>query len=222
MATIFTSYAFVDIPAASSLEKRMLDKGHRTILPVGMAVAGNWREKTTKALAASDALVVVLTDAALDSRNVAGEIGAGRVLGSTKGMIVLPVLVGAMGIPDFISDIFCFRCKGTSDLDWDGVAHQLDKAIVDNVKLVPRIFISHRHKDEPIAAGLTALLEQAFYIANVPSPLNERHSVSVESEEDCLQLIDYVATRTSLRRREGTIGKVAQLAKALADNARAT
>ena len=46
--------------------------------------------------------------------------------------------------------------------------------------------------------------------ADVPSPLSERHSISLENEENCLQLIDYVASRTTLTRREGTIGKVAQ------------
>jgi len=52
--------------------------------------------------------------------------------------------------------------------------------------------------------------------ADVPSPLSERHSISLENEENCLQLIDYVASRTTLTRREGTIGKVAQQARLLA------
>jgi len=167
-------------------------------------------------------------------------------------------------------------------------------AIVDNVKPSPRIFISHRHKDEPIIAALVGLLQDAFYIethdirctsvqpytlapgertseilrseiaraelvigvlspdtsesnyvlcelgaswgrdvptfpllvrgatyADVPSPLSERHSMSLEKEENCLQLMDYVARGTSLRRREGVSGKVAQQAKVLAVAAQA-
>jgi hypothetical protein len=56
--------------------------------------------------------------------------------------------------------------------------------------------------------------------ADVPSPLSERHSVSLEKEENCLQLIDYIANRTSLTRRDGTMGKLAQQARALAAAAR--
>jgi hypothetical protein len=195
-----------------------------------------------------------------------------------------------MPIPEFLSDTYCFRFKG----DRDFLVNELDRAINDNVKLIPRIFVSHRHKDEPIAAALTALLEQAFYIdrtdirctsvqpymltpgertsellrteiagaelvigvlspdtadsnyvlcelgaswgrdvptfpvlargatyANVPSPLSERHSMSLESDENCLQLIDYVAAKTTLKRREGNAAKVAQQAKELAEAAKA-
>jgi hypothetical protein len=204
---------------------------------------------------------------------------------------LLPVLVGDIAIPEFIADIYCFRLKDPANLD--SLVDDLDKAIDDNIKLIPRIFISHRHKDEPVVAALTALLEQAFYVersdirctsvqpymltpgertsellrteiagaelvigvltpdtsesnyvlcelgaswgrdvttfpilargatfADVPSPLNERHSMSLETEENCLQLVDYIASKTSLRRRDGAIGKVAQQAKALAAVAR--
>ena len=81
-----------------------------------------------------------------------------------KGMVVLPILVGEMPIPDFISDLYCFRLKSNDKVELAKLADTLDKAIVDDVKSAPRIFISHRHVDEPIAAKLAALLEQAFHI----------------------------------------------------------
>jgi hypothetical protein len=292
MANIFVSHAWTDLDVARDLEARLRDKGHQIRLPVGTAAAGNWRAKYTKALSAADVLVVLITQAALASKNVVGEIGAGRVLEELRGTLLLPILSGDLDIPDFLSDIYCFRLKGPDDTEQ--LVGELEKAISDNVKLMPRIFISHRHKDEPIVAALTALLEQAFCIerndirctsvqpymltpgertsellrseiaraelvigvlspetsgsnyvlcelgaswgrdvstfpvlvqgatyADVPSPLNERHSVSLENEENCLQLVDYVASKTSLRRRDGAVGKVAQQAKALAVAARA-
>jgi hypothetical protein len=287
MANIFLSHAWKDLAIAQDLEARLRAMGHQIRLPVGTAAAGNWRAKYTKALSAADVLVVVITEAALASKNVVGEIGAGRVLEELRGTLLLPVLVGEMDIPDFLSDIYCFRSKGPDDTE--RLVEELEKAIGDNVNLSPRIFISHRHRDEPIVAALAALLEQAFYVerndlrctsvqpymltpgertsellrseiaraelvigvlspdtsesnyvlcelgaswgrdvptfpvlvrgatyADVPSPLSERHSMSLENEENCLQLVDYVASKTSLRRREGTIGKVAQQAKVLA------
>jgi TIR domain len=234
----------------------------------------------------------LITEAALASKNVVGEIGAGRVLEELRETLLLPVLIEKMDIPDFLSDIYCFRLKGPDDMQ--RLVEELEKAIGDNVKLRPRVFISHRHKDELIVAALAALLEQAFYIerndirctsvqpymltpgertsellrseiagaelvigvlspdtsesnyvlcelgaswgrdvptfpvlvrgatyADVPSPLSERHSMSLENEENCLQLVDYVASKTSLRRRDGAIGKVAQQAKVLAVAAQA-
>jgi hypothetical protein len=291
MANIFVSHAWADLALAKTIQLRMSDKGHRSRIPVGAAVAGNWRAKYSQALAGADVLIVLITEASLASRNVLGEIGASRVLEHVRGTILLPVLVGDIAIPEFIADIYCFRLKDPANLD--SLVDDLDKAIDDNIKLIPRIFISHRHKDEPVVAALTALLEQAFYVersdirctsvqpymltpgertsellrteiagaelvigvltrdtsesnyvlcelgaswgrdvttfpilargatfADVPSPLNERHSMSLETEENCLQLVDYIASKTSLRRRDGAIGKVAQQAKALAAVAR--
>ncbi len=287
MTTVFISHAWEDLELARVIQARMTDHGHRSRIPVGTAVAGNWRAKYAQALACADVLIVLVTEASLASRNVLGEIGAARVLEHVRGIILLPVLIGDIAIPEFISDIYCFRLRDPNDLDT--LAKDLCKAIDDNIRLVPRIFISHRHKDEPIVASLTSLLEQAFYVestdirctsvqpymltpgertseqlrkeisgaelvigvlspdtsesnyvlcelgaswgrdvptfpvlirgatfADVPSPLSERHSISLEKEENCLQLIDYIASRTSLRRREGTIGKVAQQARLLA------
>jgi hypothetical protein len=287
MANIFISHAWTDMAAAKLLEQRLLAKGHKSRIPVGTAVAGNWRTKYTAALSAAEVLVVLITEASLASKNVLGEIGAARVLENIQGMLMLPVLAGNMAIPEFLSDIYCFRLETPDQID--ALIEDLNKAIVDNVKLTPRVFISHRHKDEPIVAELTALVEQAFYIdrndirctsvqpymltpgertsellrkeiagaelvigvlspdtsesnyvlcelgaswgrdvptfpvlargatySDIPSPLNERHSISLETDENCLQLVDYIAGKTSLRRRDGAIGKVAQQAKLLA------
>jgi hypothetical protein len=52
--------------------------------------------------------------------------------------------------------------------------------------------------------------------ADIPTPLNERHSVSLENEENCLQLVDYVASKIS----DGAMGKVAHSARLLAEAAK--
>ena len=177
MTTIFVSHAWQDLELARTVQTRMLDNGHRSRIPVGAAVAGNWRAKYAQALASADVLIVLVTEASLASRNVLGEIGAARVLEHVRGMILLPVLVGTLAIPEFISDIYCFRLNDPNDLD--ALAKDLCKAIEDNIRLVPRIFISHRHKDEPIAASLTALLEQAFYVEH-RYPLHIRAAVHAD------------------------------------------
>ena len=280
---------------ASILHRRSkrdsLNKGHRISIPVEFKVAGNWRNKLTKGLITADALIAVLTPAALESRYVLGEIGAGRAMEYSKQMLLIPVLPEPMPIPEFLSDVFCFTLKNGAV---DTLVDELDKAIRDNMRLTPRIFISHRHKDQAIAKALIDLLKCAFYIepadvrctsvqgymltpgertseelrsnlagaelvigllspdttesnyvlaelgaawghdvttfpllargatyADVPSPLNERHCVSLETQENCLELIESVAAKTTLKRREGNIlGKVAQAANALAVAAR--
>ncbi len=115
MSNIFLSHSWSDLPIAQSLERQLLSKGHRTRIPVSSAVAGNWRTKYTKALAASDALVVLLSENALRSSNVLGEVGAWRVMEQSRGTLLLPVLMGDIPIHAFISDIYCFRLKSQDD-----------------------------------------------------------------------------------------------------------
>jgi hypothetical protein len=290
MPRLFVSYSRADEAIAKKVERRLVDMGHEVRIPVGAATAGNWRGKLTAALATSDAVVVILGRAGLASRNVLGEIGAARVMEYTSGTLLLPVLIEDLEIPEFISDVYCFRLSTNDDAEVDALAQLLNKAIVDNARSVPRIFISHMHKDQAIAQELTKLLEQAFYIdqhdirctsvqpymlrpgertserlrseivgaelvmglltaditesnyvlcelgaswgcdvptfpllargatfADVPSPLNERHSLSIEKDDNCLQLVDYIANQVSLRRREGVMGTVAQQAKLLSN-----
>jgi hypothetical protein len=288
MAKIFLSYAVRDgFDLAQKIEKGLKNKGHRISIPVDFMVAGNWRNKLTRGLITSDALIAVLTPLALESRYVLGEIGAGRAMEYSKQMLLVPVLPEPMKIPEFLSDVFCFTLENG---DVDQLVEKLDKAIRDNMRSTPRIFISHRHKDRAIAEALIDLLESAFEVEpadirctsvpgymltpgeltseelrsnlagaelvmgllspdttesnyvlaelgaawgrevttfplladgatykDVPSPLKERHCVSIEAQESCLALVDSVAAKTTLKRKDGNIlGKVAQAATALA------
>jgi hypothetical protein len=292
MANLFISYAKPEEEVARRLERHLVRKGHRIRVAVGAAVAGDYRSKFTMALIGADALIVVLGQDGLTSPWVLGEIGGGRVLAQTRGMVLLPVLVGDLDFPAFINDLGCFRLRARDEDDVDRLAEELDRAIADNIRAAPRVFISHRHRDRSIAAALVALLEQAFEIdrndirctsvspymltpgeqtserlrsdiaaaqlvigllspdaslsnyvlcelgaswgrevatfpvlvrgaavGDIPPPLNERHSISLESQERCLELIDYVASSTTLVRRQASGAGLARLAAQLAAEA---
>ena len=118
-----------------------------------------------KALLHSDALVALLTQSGLASPSVLGEIGTARAMEYTRGMLVLPVLYG-VPVPDFIREIWCFELSGIKDRDLDRLLPKLDAALSDNIRMTPRIFVSHQHKDQSIATALTNLLESAFEIGS--------------------------------------------------------
>jgi hypothetical protein len=290
MATIFFSHSM----EASDLELvRRIGQGlcqggkHSSRFPIGAAVVGSWRAKIMKALLDSDALLAFLSPSGLASPSVLGEIGTARAMEYTRGMLLLPILYG-VPVPDFIREIWCFELNGTSNRAVSQLVAKLEAALSDNIRLAPRVFVSHQHKDQPIATALTSLLESAFEVGSgdirctsvpkyaltpgartseqlrseiagaelvigiltpdtsesnyvlcelgaawgrdvqtfpllargatpeqVPSPLNERHSVSLEKASNCLQLVDYVGSRTSLR-RSITNKVVAQKARELA------
>lgn len=288
MATIFISCGSEDSGIAKTLEGQMLKRGHRISLPLGTPMVGDWRAQVTRALVASRALIAILTERGQHAQNVLAEIGAGRALAQTKGMLILPVPFG-IDDPSFIRDLYCYRLPSESEEDINTLAKTLDDAIAS--RATPRIFISHRHEDKKVAEALVLLLNEAFRIqttdirctslhpyallpgvqtseqiraeialaelvigivtpdtkesnyvlcelgaawgrdvpsfpllvkgakpTDVPSPLNERNTISLESEENCRQLVAYVGKKTSLPRRDD--GKPEEHAKLLSEAAR--
>ena len=112
MSNLYISYMNADAAIAEGLQELLLDKGHQVRTRVGAAVSGLWRTKFTKGLAAADVLLVILSDGGLTSKNVLGEIGAARVLDYLKGMVVLPILVGDIPIPDFYNQVCGLKPPG--------------------------------------------------------------------------------------------------------------
>ena len=60
------------------------------------------------------------------------------------------------------------------------------------------------------------LLVRGATFDDVPEPLSERHSVSLEKMESCTQLVDEIAHVTSLTRKNGVMAKVVEQATKLA------
>jgi hypothetical protein len=167
MATLFLSCPTADKTLAKALERRLKSRGHTFKLAYGVLPAGNWRERLLLNLQDADAVVILLTQRALASPYVLGEVGMARANNKSSGQLILPVVVGLKEIPDFISDVTCFWLPTTGDSELDDLADQLEDAIADNAaarKQGPRIFISHRHKDENVVGALVAMLESAFRI----------------------------------------------------------
>jgi hypothetical protein len=211
-------------------------------------------------------------------------------------MLVLPILFRDSGdIPLFVADYACFRLRSKEKESLDALVGDLCKAIEQHSTLRgPRIFLSHRHKDEPQARALLDLLQAAFEIRkedirctsvppykldagdktserlraeiagaevvlgmlspdtseskyvlaelgaawgvgvptfplllrgarfeDVPEPLNERHSLSLERGAECVQLIQDLRRVTSLTAREGVESSIFERAARLAELASA-
>lgn len=293
MARFFFSHAYADQPLAREIERRLRDAGYEVAVPVGTLPAGKWRDKLWHALESSDILVALLSENGLGSPYVASEIGAAGVIARTRGMLVLPILYGDSGeIPLFVSDYACFRLVSTEKESVDALVGELCQAIAQHTVATlgrPKIFVSHRHKDEPQARALLELIQAAFEVQkedirctsvapykldagnqaserlrseiagaevvlgllspytseskyvlaelgaawgvgvptfplllrgatyeDVPEPLNERHSLSLERGAECFQLIQNLRRVTSLKAREGVESSLYEKVECLA------
>ena len=156
MARFFLSRAYADQELAREIERRLRDAGHEVSIPVGTLPAGKWRDKLWRALESSDVHMALLSENGLGSPYVASEIGAAGVVDRARGMLVLPILFRDSGdIPLFVSDYACFRLASKEKVSLDALVGELCKAIEQHSVATlggPKIFVSHRHKDEPQAA----------------------------------------------------------------------
>ena len=172
MATVFLSYKMEDQPTAQRLQIELEKFGHTIRLDTNSVVVGSgWRDSLMRALMDSDAVVVLVTEKSIQSHFVLSEIGAARAFGQTsKKMALLPIVFGTMPIPPVIQDLYAIRVAdlfgpltlAASDIDKALKAHAA--LVEDQSKRAPKLFISHRHKDEAIAAALVDVIRSAFVV----------------------------------------------------------
>jgi hypothetical protein len=173
MAQLFLSYSLADHELVKLLEDCLLALGHQIKITVEKSPAGRWREILEDALCTSDVIIPILSQRGLQSNYVASEIGSARILAKTKHILLLPVVASQdYYVPSFVSDYHCFGLK----LEEDGLpveeamqvlAQQLNLAIVEHLsRRSPRVFISHRHREEEVVRALISVLEYYFMIGS--------------------------------------------------------
>jgi hypothetical protein len=162
MASVYLSYKLEDKELGSRLAVQLERLGHEAIYDaVALAPGKHWREVLLEAQSRANATVVLLTERAFLSPFVMGELGAARALNHESGrMLLIPVLVGDMPIPDVVQDVFVVRMR-SDDVGVRRAAEEIDSTLSKGFGS-PRVFISHRHRDAPVAEALVRLIEAGF------------------------------------------------------------
>lgn len=175
MARIFFSYHSLDRHLARGLEKGLEAKGHTSVWGVDELIAGRgWGELMPRRLASADALVAVFTKNSEMSPSLWCEIGAARALANTeKRTALLPVMIGMDRAPSYTKDTLVLWANSSEGDDQPSLVTAIDTAIKAHLAAIdaeaarfssPKIFISHRHKDQNIAAALAETIRTAFEV----------------------------------------------------------
>lgn len=173
MARIFFAYDARDRDLARGLEKGLEAKGHQSVWGVDELIAGRgWGELMPRRLASANAVVAILTPNSETSPSVWCEIGAARALSnSEKRTALLPVVIGLEQAPSYTKDTLVLWANSSEGNDRPTLVAKIDTAIKAHLAAIdaeaarfssPKIFISHRHKDQKIAAALTETIRTAF------------------------------------------------------------
>ena len=172
MARIFLSYHGDDRDTARQLEKGLAQCGHQSVWGVDELIAGRgWGELMPRRLAEADAVVAIITPKSEACPSLWCEIGAARALAiGPRRIALLPVLIGIDKAPSHAGDILVlFGNDGLPNL-----IKEIDRALNAHLETLrqeavrvsfPKIFISHRHKDQEIARALAGTLSAMFELA---------------------------------------------------------
>ena len=293
MANTYLSYKLEDKELGRQMAEELERLGHRVVYDaVALSAGTDWRLVLQRELNAADAVVVLLTERALTSPFVMGEVGAARAIHHAFGhLVLLPVLVGHQPIPPVISDLFVVNMPDATNgvaIAATEVAKALDEHFAPGRRKYPRVFISHRHSDAAVAEALVKALDASFDIATsdlrctsvqpytlrvgdrtpdrlraelgraevvlglltpdtstssyvlfelgaswgrsgrtfpllargatsaqIPAPIAELHTLSLQNPAECHQLLDDLAEVTTLRRKERQGALVSQRIDAL-------
>lgn len=172
MARIFFAYDSKDRNLARLLEAGLEKKGHQSAWGVDELIAGRgWGELMPRRIASADAVVAVLTPNSVNSSSVWCEIGAARALANTeKRTALLPIVLGLKAAPGYTQDMMILWGGESTETIDERLITEIDRAIRAHLATIearaasPRVFISHRHKDQAIAAALTETITAALEI----------------------------------------------------------
>lgn len=173
MARIFLAYDGHDRDLARSLEKGLQAQGHHSVWGVDELIAGRgWGELMPRRIASADAVLAVLTENSVNSASVWCEVGAARALAiSEKRTALLPVVFGLEKAPSYTKDMLVLWADPSNADEVQKVIGKIDSAIKAHLTAIeteaartttPKIFISHRHKDQEIASALAEVVSIAF------------------------------------------------------------
>lgn len=214
MAKLYLSYKNEDAPLAKALADQLESLGQTAVYDaLALEPGSNWRDVLLRALVSSDAVVVLLTEKALHSHFVMGEIGSARVLQHTTGStLLLPVLVGDIDIPTVVSDLFTVRMQTTESGIRD-TARELLRALGEHQARTkrgyPRIFISHRHNDVNVVQALVNVLSASFEIEPTDLRCTSVHPYRLRAGDRTADRL-----RAELQRAEAVLGIISPDVKA--------
>jgi hypothetical protein len=162
MARLFISCNNQNFNVGRKLEQALERRKHVMTLRVNARPAGRWEEQLLRGVHTADAFICLLTPEGEASRWVVGQTGMAISCAYTKNTLVLPVCPPGH-VPNFVASFHCFWLKGAGDQAVEELASELHEAIqAHEAARPPRIFISHRHKDQKVARKVIDLLESAF------------------------------------------------------------
>jgi len=168
MASIFISYKGIDAHVVDLIAPLLVEKGHTVRFDQDLYIGAGWQTQLMEFLLSSDIVLLLWSKNTSGSQFICAEVGAAR---ASDRIGLLPVMIEGAEIPNFLRDLICAQLYTLETEALEKLVDDLDKSIQKFIAYreqrkpgSPKIFISHRHKDEKVVRALLICLETYFKI----------------------------------------------------------
>jgi TIR domain-containing protein len=192
MARIFLSHSWRDDrDVALRLRDALNRRGHDVFVDTDILDYGTeWGIGLMNALMNADGVIVLLTQTSMQSQFVLSELGAAlasRRRDPTK--FLIPVISG-IDVPDVVRHLMVAKIDPSDNVQFESTVDRISNAIVSHgnrtriATNLPRLFISHRHVDEKVAAALVDCIRTRFSIETHDIRCTSVHPYRLRAGED--------------------------------------
>lgn len=128
MAQVFISYSHQDEAIVRQIAEGLGNLGHRVVFAGESITAGkSWRDTLTQSLMVADAVVVLVSEASINSQWIMAEAGAALAYSQERGKsVVIPVVIDPVNLPHVLSEIQAIMVP---DRDVDKIVELVSKAL---------------------------------------------------------------------------------------------
>ena len=133
MSKIFISHSHRDKPLHDELKEGLMDIGHDVLGVDSLSVGASLSKELNELLHAADAVVAIITEDSLNSKNVISEITVAQAqMDAIENKIFMPVIVGDIAIPNFLRDRLVEMVPDFSQQNLTKVVSNIHRAVEHN------------------------------------------------------------------------------------------
>lgn len=162
MSKIFISHSHQDKALHDALKDALIEIGHDVVGVDSLSVGANISKALNELLHAADAVVAIITEDSLSSKNVISEITVAQAqMDAIDSKIFMPVIVGNIEIPSFLRERLAVMVPDFSNENLTKVVSNIHRAVEHNLAIRTERKRAQKEQASKLEVSKTEFIKEA-------------------------------------------------------------
>ncbi|MDN3379726.1 MULTISPECIES: toll/interleukin-1 receptor domain-containing protein [unclassified Pseudoalteromonas] len=162
MSKIFISHSHQDKALHGALKDALIEIGHDVVGVDSLSVGANISKALNELLHAADAVVAIITEDSLSSKNVISEITVAQAqMDAIDSKIFMPVIVGNIEIPSFLRERLAVMVPDFSNENLTKVVSNIHRAVEHNLAIRTERKRAQKEQASKLEVSKTEFIKEA-------------------------------------------------------------